>query len=98
MAMTRAQHNRAIRQEALREQLSNQGHLQHAVEIATKFAQLPKDEQDAHKVKFDMHMRLVNKYLPDIKAVEHTGEGGDPLADFFAQIKNQSPGLPSENA
>lgn len=73
MAKTRAQENRAIRQEALREQLTTQGHLQHCVEIANKFNEpLDKEDQERYKIQFDMKMRLVDKYLGSVKAVEIT--------------------------
>ena len=80
MAKTRAQLNKAVRQEALREQLSAQGHVQHAVDIADKFAEpINKADADRLKTKFDMHMRLVDKYLPSLKATEITGEDGGPV-------------------
>jgi len=80
MAKTRAQLNKGIRQEALRQQLSAQGHVQHAVDITTKFEKpLDKTDADRLKAKFDMHMRLVDKYLPSLKATEITGEDGGPV-------------------
>ena len=97
MAETKAQHNRRIRQENLREQLSAQGHVQHAVDIAMKFAEpLEREEVDRLKVKFDMHMKLTDKYLPALKAIEHTGEGGDQLAELFQMISGKSTGLPDD--
>ena len=39
MPKTRAQQNRAIRQDALREQLANKGLIQHVIEIAKKLAE-----------------------------------------------------------
>jgi hypothetical protein len=80
MAKTRAQLNKGIRQEALREQLSAQGHVQHAVDITKKFDKpLDKADMERLKSKFDMHMKLVDKYLPSLKATEITGEDGGPV-------------------
>ena len=75
--------NRRIRQEALREQLANQGHVQHVVEILDKV----KDESqeiDAnmlarYKLVVDTKLKLMNKYIGDVKSVELTGEDGDPI-------------------
>lgn len=84
MAKTRAQQNRAIRQEALREQLSNQGHLQYAVENIQKIEQLePSDSFNQlltkYKTAAELRLRMVNKYLPDLKNTEITGEAGGSL-------------------
>ena len=90
---SRAQANRRIRQEALREQLAQQGHVQHAVDILEKLKDL-KCEKSNKGVELDSiavtrlskaldgHLKLVNKYLPDQKEVfnEHTGEDGQPIA------------------
>ena len=40
MGLTKAQSNRAVRQEALRDQLSAQGHVQHVIDLAEKLSQL----------------------------------------------------------
>jgi len=83
MAMTRAQSNRAIRQEALREQLSSQGHVQHVIEIIDKLKQLDTGYDAIQvtrlRVAIDAHLKLANKYIPDLKATEMTGPDGGPL-------------------
>ena len=80
MAATRAAQNRKIRQEALREQLAAQGHVQHVVDICEELSgQLPASDVNRLKTKADIHLKLIDKYLPSVKAVEHTGEGGDEL-------------------
>ena len=83
VAKTRAQLNKAVRQEALREQLASQGHLQYAIDLSKKVAELDKPleslEVQRLKIAIDTRLRIVAKYLPDLKAVEHTGEGGGPL-------------------
>ena len=92
MPATHAQHQRTIRKEALREQLSKQGHIQHAVDIATKFnEEIDRETQDRLKTKFDMHMKLVNKYLPDVKQTEInlTGEEGGPIKTVVEFVRPQ---------
>lgn len=83
MGKTRAQENRAIRQEALREQLSAQGHVQHVIEICNELNDLtialePLDVQRKSKV-IDTKLKLINKYLPDLKNTEISGDGGGSL-------------------
>jgi hypothetical protein len=83
MAETAANKNRRIRQDALREQLANQGHVQHVIDITDKLSELD-NELDSGKVQrlkaaADIKLKLINKYLPDLKATEITGEGGEPL-------------------
>lgn len=74
MAKTNAQKKRALNQESLRELLSKQGHLQHILEITGKL-QEPKGEIDQnmvnrYKIVIDTKLKLLNKYLPDLKQVE----------------------------
>lgn len=83
MAKTRAQENRAVRQEALREQLAEQGHVQHVVDIVNKLGQLDTDLDQLAvtrlKAAADIKLKLINKYIGDVKAVEISGEGGEQL-------------------
>lgn len=83
MAKTRAQENRAIRQEALREQLSAQGHVQHIIEICkelnTLTTKLEPSDITRKKIVIDTKLSLLKKYLPDLKAMELTGEAGGPM-------------------
>lgn len=83
MAKTRAQINRGIRQEALREQLCQQGHVQHVVDLTNKLADLDSaldnNEVNRLKIVIDTKLKLMNKYIPDLKSTEITGEGGDQL-------------------
>lgn len=80
---TRAQKNRAVRQEALRQQLANQKHLEHVIDIANKLRDVD-DELDQVKVtrlKYaaDIKLNLIDRYLPKLKNHEITGEGGEEL-------------------
>ena len=80
MAKTRAQLNKAVRQESIREQLSAGGHLQHVVEMAGNLSNLDKDMDSVQvqrlRAAIDAKLRLVGKYLPDLKSIEVAGEGG----------------------
>lgn len=75
--------NRQVRQEALRDQLSAQGHVQHVVDIAKQFTTRGKEMEQAEiatkKHAADIHLKLISKYLPDLKSVEMTGEGGGDI-------------------
>lgn len=94
MAKTRAQENRAIRQEALREQLSKQGHLQHVVDNINKMQELDeegeffKNSLEKLKVANEQRLRLINKYLPDLKNTEVTGDGGGTLTVTTTKYTN----------
>lgn len=74
---TRAQLNRGIRQEALRDQLSAQGHVQHVVDCITKIQDVDTDmdvlKYQRLKTSAELRLKLINKYLADLKAVEVTG-------------------------
>lgn len=89
MAKTRAQANRAVRQEALRDQLASQGHVQHVVENIVKIEDLnPSSETFVNelnqlKTANDQRLKLIAKYIPDLKAAEITGEAGQ---DLFTKV------------
>lgn len=71
---SRANENKRIRQEALREQLANQGHVQHVNDIAEKLrdlhTQLEPNDVTRLKAAADIKLKLINKYLPDVKMQE----------------------------
>ena len=88
-----ATRNRQIRQEALRDQLQSQGHVQHVIDIigklATESVDLDRDMVNRYKIVLETKLKLINKYLPDLKAVEVTGEGGGPVEhDHFLDIES----------
>jgi len=77
MARTEVNLSRQIRQESLRELLEKQGHLQHILKLADDLAGLD-TELDALQIQrlravIDTKLKLLNKYLPDLKAVEVSG-------------------------
>ena len=81
---TRANKNKAIRQQALRDQLSAQGHVQHVVDILGKVENLSGEaltslELQKNKLVLDTKLALIKKYLPDIKMIEMTGADGGAI-------------------
>ena len=95
---SKAQANRAMRQEALREQLSKQKHIEQVVKNIKKIECLDHDsetftnEVTKYKIANEQRLKLINKYLPDLRATEHTADGGNPLVDLFAQLSGKTVG------
>ncbi len=76
--------NRAIRQEDLRKKLSEGMHLKYAIDSIVKVESLkPSDTSTQElailKTAAELRLRLVNKYLPDLKNVELANDGGGEL-------------------
>lgn len=76
MAKTRAQISRGIKQDALREWLSEKCTAQHLVDNLQKIEKLDVksdnfvNELNKYKVANEQRFRILGKYLPDIKQVE----------------------------
>ena len=88
-----ATRNRQIRQQALRDQLQSQKHVEHVIDIADKLSnesiRLDREIVNRYKIVLETKLKLINKYLPDLKAVEVTGEGGGPVEhDHFLDIES----------
>lgn len=75
--------NRALRQDAFRELLSNQKHHEHIVRLLDKIMDENQEVTDKmlarYKITIDAKLALLKKYIPDLKATELTGEGGGDL-------------------
>ena len=84
---SRAAKNKQIRKEALRDQLSQQKHIEHVVDITNKLSKLENEfdnlEVQRLKIAAELKLKLINKYLPDLKAVELTGKDG---SDFIIRL------------
>lgn len=83
VAKTKAQLNRQVRQEALRDQLSQQGHEQYISEIIGNLSD-PEMEYDSLwvqrlKAAADLRLKLMAKYIPDLKSQEISGPNGGDL-------------------
>lgn len=81
--LSAADRNRRIRQDALREQLSKQKLVEQVSDIARKIGDLDQDlEQDKVqrlKIAAELNLKLVNKYLPDLKQTELIGDPEQPV-------------------
>lgn len=77
MGMTRAQSNRKLRQDELREYLRNQQHIVFVVEAAQKLENLSEELEQLQVTRIkhaaDLRLALIKKYLPDLKSVEYQG-------------------------
>ena len=79
--VSRANENRAIRQEALRASLEAGGHIQHVLDICKELDDLTV-EMDGVAVQrkravIDTKMKIIGKYLPDTKSVELSNKDGE---------------------
>ncbi|MCK5236097.1 MAG: hypothetical protein KAR06_03845 [Deltaproteobacteria bacterium] len=90
--VTRAAANKKIRQDALREQLSKGKHIEHVIEIANKLTDpnTPLESTDIQRLKAgaDIKIKLIDKYLPSLKATEHSSDPDNPLPSAI-QIINE---------
>lgn len=83
MPKAKASHNRAIRQEALRDQLAEQCRVQHILENIGKLEdeRIELDSNQIMRIKTanEQRLKLLGKYLPDLKATEVSGPDGKAL-------------------
>jgi len=85
MAKTKAQQNRAIRQEALREWLSKKCTAQHLVDNLEKIEKLDpsvdnfRNSLDKYKVANEQRLKILGYYLPTLKGIELSEDGGGRL-------------------
>jgi hypothetical protein len=83
MGATVAAKNRKVRQESLREQLAAGGHVQHVIDISKKlsdqYTDLESSQIQALRAAADIKLKLIGKYLPDLKATEITGADGEDI-------------------
>lgn len=99
MGATVAARNKKVREEALREQLRQKGLHTQVIEIANKlneqYANLESSQVAALKASADIKMKLINKYMPDLKAQELTHDVSDRLSDLLNEIDGDDLGLPN---
>lgn len=75
---TNAQKRREEKKTALREFLSGQKYIE-AINADLARDYIAPDELPTIKFKTETRLKLLNKVLPDLKAVEHTGEDGGAM-------------------
>ena len=84
MARTTKQAMKQSRQEHHRQKLSEGKHLQYAIESIEKIEKLKPSETSSfelnkHKAAAELRLKLVDKFLPQLKGVELTGVDGGPV-------------------
>ena len=97
MAETRAHLNRRIRQDSLREWLSEKCTAQHLVDNINKIENLnPKhstfaNQLNKYRVANEQRLKILNKYLPDLKQEEFIdGSGVDKQIDQLSDAELQA--------
>lgn len=75
--------NRRVRQDALRDYLEARGLVEHVIDLADKIGDesihLEADMVSRMKISIDTRLKLINKYLPDLKQTELIGDPENPL-------------------
>ena len=92
MGATVAAKNRKVRQEALRDQLEAQGHVQHAYDILNKIKDLNGLDETAefdlkkYSKALDGHWKFIDKYLPTEKpsTIEGLGDNGEIVVKWMS--------------
>ncbi len=85
MAATVAARNKKVRQDALREQISKRCTVQQVLKNIEKMeeqgASMESTELQALRAATDTRLKLLNKYIPDLKQsdIELTGADGGPI-------------------
>lgn len=78
-----ARRRRAERQDVMREYLAERGKLDYVLDNLEKIerqgAEMLPQELQALKIANEQRIRLLNKYLPDLKAMEISGDEDAPL-------------------
>jgi len=89
MAKTTKQAMKQVRQINHREKLSEGKHLQYAIESIVKIEQLKASETSGFelsklKVAAELRLRLVDKFLPNLKGIELSGVDGGAIETSVA--------------
>ena len=104
VGVSRAEQNRAIRQEALRESLEAGGHIQHVVDISDKLSDLDTklEATEVHRLKAaaDIKLKLIDKYLPTLKVYEGAGDNDEkpPPLSYTFEVKDAKADIKITNA
>lgn len=80
---TAAAKNRRIRQEALRDYLESRGLIEHIIDLVDKIDneanEIPRDLLERYQISINTRLKLVSKYLPDLKQTELIGDPDQPV-------------------
>ena len=83
MPKTRAQLNRALRQEEMRSKIEASGYESHVADVVKKLLD-PEQEFDSIEVQrmksaADLSIKMMAKFMPDLKSTEISGPNGGDL-------------------
>ena len=96
---SRADRVRTVHQDELRKRLSSQNHIGHLVRIAKDLRDFAIDldtlQVQRLRAAAEQHRHLVDKYLPSLKAIEHTGDMHTNLSDLLHQLADTPQTQPS---
>ncbi len=87
-------HNKRVRREALREELQAKEYLRQLDEIDKEITEnwrsLSSENTSALRLKADINFKRLSKCLPDLKAIEHSGDDGGGLKVIIEQFGNKT--------
>lgn len=90
----RSRRNKELRQAEIREKIKAGtclGKLASVANEAENSEDITSNRLAALRLVADIQFKLLNKVLPDLKAVEHTGEGGGPLTVQIVRFADTDP-------
>lgn len=82
---TTAEARRDLNREEIRLKLQAGGYIQYVIDSIDKLKALKPSQPDTpvaitqQKAVIDSYLKLINKYLPDLKSTEISGPGGGPI-------------------
>ncbi|MEW8027737.1 MAG: hypothetical protein AB2776_18810 [Candidatus Thiodiazotropha endolucinida] len=89
---TRAARIRATHRDELRERLAAGGHLDHIIQMIETLRDFEQDLTQVQvqrlKAAIEGKIGLVDRYLPKLKSVEHSGEVGTGLSELLMQARD----------
>ena len=77
--------NKKVRQDTLREYITERGSVQYLFDLIERIENLNVQDDTfmgdlaKYKVALDARIKMIGKYMPDVKSVEITGGDGDSL-------------------
>lgn len=93
--MSRPTKNKQARREALREELQAREYLRQLQEVddslSSNWRVLTSEQVAALRLRTDINFKRLAKVLPDLKAIELTGEDGGPLSVSVISFSDVSP-------
>ena len=93
--MARPDKNKQRRREALREELKAREYLRQLDQVNDQLTEnwqvLSSEQVSALRLKTDLNFKRLSKVLPDLKAIELTGDDGGPLELKLVSFLDVSP-------